>query len=212
MTARRQTDFPVALRLGGVPVLVVGGGRIAEGRIRALLAAGAEVRVVAPRGGPALRRWAAAGKLRWRRREFDWKDVRGVRFVFTATDMSEVNRAAVAAARGAGLLANAADAPGLCDFTLPAVGRRGDLTLAVTSSGRSPTAAKAARDAAMAAVGPEYGRLVRLLARLRARLPRASRAHALQSLVEGGAARLLAEGDGAGLRRLIRRTLAAEAA
>lgn len=200
-------DYPVSLRLDGQPVLVVGGGPIALGRVRGLLEAGARVTVVALEALEPLRDLAARGLLALALRAFDRRDVLGQRIVLAATNSPEVNHEVVEAARARGLLANAADLPALCDFTLPAIGRRGALCLAVTSGGQSPTAAKAARDVAMAALGPEYGALTDLLGRLRPRLPRGRRARGLASIVEGGAARLLAEGDRAGLFGLVRAAL-----
>ncbi len=205
---RSPDDYPISLRLAGVPVLVVGGGRIAEGRVAGLAGAGARIRIVAPRITPRLRRRVERGGLQWTARPFELGDVRGARFVFVATDSREVNRAAAFAARALGLLVNAADMPELCDFTLPAIGRRGLLTVAVSSGGRSPTAARVARDAAVSAVGPAHVKLAALLARLREQLPAGSRADAARALVAGGALRLLAAGDRAGLARLVRRVSA----
>ncbi|MHB1844542.1 MAG: precorrin-2 dehydrogenase/sirohydrochlorin ferrochelatase family protein [Deltaproteobacteria bacterium] len=200
-------DYPVALQLAGWPVLVVGGGPIALGRIRGLLDASALVRVVASEAHPELHELAGQGRVTLALRPFQESDVAEVRLVFTATSSPEVNRAVVVAARARGILANAADVPALCDFTVPAVGRRGALTIAVTTGGQSPTAAKAARDAAMDALGPEYGELTSLLSRLRQRIPRAQRLESLRAIVDAGAARLLARGDRVALFGLVRRTL-----
>jgi len=205
--APTHLDYPIALRIAGRPVLVVGGGRIAEGRVRALLECGAQVRVVAPEVSTALLAWASEHSVALHQRPFEPEDLDGVAFAFTATSSPEVNRAVVTAARSRGILANAADAPELCDFTVPAVGRRGDLCIAVTSAGKSPTAAKAARDRALAAIGPEFGLLTELLGKLRPRIPRPARAKALQAIVDGGGARLLSEGDLIALFGLVRRSL-----
>ncbi|MHB8417018.1 MAG: precorrin-2 dehydrogenase/sirohydrochlorin ferrochelatase family protein [Myxococcales bacterium] len=201
-----RLDYPVALRLDGKRVLLVGGGRIAEERARRLIECGVRLRLVAPAISANLATWAAEGKLQAVLRPFEPGDLDGVFVAFTATSSRAVNRAVVEAARARRILANAADAPDLCDFTLPAVARRGDLCIAITSGGTSPTAAKAARDRALEAIGPEFGVLTSLLGRLRPRLPAPTRALALQAIVDGGGARLLSQNDRAGLFGLVKRS------
>jgi precorrin-2 dehydrogenase/sirohydrochlorin ferrochelatase len=90
--------------------------------------------------------------------------------VLTATDVPRVNEAVVYAARARRIPVNAADRPELCDFTLPAVGRRGPVTIAVTTSGEAPALASAVRSKVLQLIGPEYSVLARLLGRLRRRL------------------------------------------
>jgi precorrin-2 dehydrogenase / sirohydrochlorin ferrochelatase len=198
-------DFPIALQLRGKRVLLVGAGRIAEGRLLQLLEVGARVRVVAPNATPAIHRLAEAGQIELEQRGYALGDCSGASVIFTAADDAAVNRAVVAEARALGILANAADAPELCDFTIPSIGRRGPVTVAVSTSGQAPALARALRLRAMEAIGPEFGTLARLLGRLR-RLDRSpKRAERLQKLVDSDAAELIARGDKAAVWKRVRK-------
>lgn len=138
-------DFPVCLRLQGRRVLIVGGGAIAEGKLRGLVAAGAVIRVVAPEVTPPIAAFAAAGSIEWKKSAFDPTDVEGHAFVFSATNDRSVTEAVAEAARAKGALLNAADDPEFCDFTLPSVGRRGLITVAVSTDGAAPAVAARVR-------------------------------------------------------------------
>jgi precorrin-2 dehydrogenase/sirohydrochlorin ferrochelatase len=178
-------DFPVCLRLEGVPVLLVGAGRIAEERAHALLAAGARLKVVAPEASAGLTRLALEGRLELHTRAWVAADVAGHALVFGATDDVEVSRALWREVRARGGLLNAADEPELCDFTLPSVGRRGPLTVAVSSGGLAPALAARLRRRFEAQLGLRHVQLARLSGWLRARLPRGA---ARQQLLKGLAA------------------------
>lgn len=165
-------DFPVCLRLEGQRVLVVGGGVVAEGKIRSLVAAGAVVRVIAPEVTGPLTALAAAGKLELLQRPFQTGDLAGHRLVFTATDDRSVTRAVALEAKQANMFLNAADEPDFCDFTLPSVGRQGLVTLAVSTDGAAPAVAGQIRRRLMAELSLiELGR-VHLSASLRRHLKR----------------------------------------
>ncbi len=138
-------DFPVCLRLEGHRVLVVGGGAVAEGKIRSLVAAGAVIRVIAPEVTGSITALAAAGMLELLQRPFQAGDVAGHRLVFTATDDRSVTQAAALEAKQANVFLNAADEPDFCDFTLPSVGRQGLFTVAVSTDGAAPAVAARVR-------------------------------------------------------------------
>src|SRR5690242_7353284 len=109
-------DFPIALRLEGQRVLLVGGGKIATGRLSQLLEVGARVHVVAPEASAPIVQLAAEGQIRLSKRGFEPGDCEGAFVVFSATDSPEVTLQVVTAARRLGIRVNAADAPQLCDF------------------------------------------------------------------------------------------------
>ena len=198
-------DFPIALRLFDRRVLLVGAGTIATGRLTQLLEVGARVHVVAPDASPEIVRLAAEGKIQYSQRAFQASDCDDAFLIFTATDQREVTRAVVDQARRAGVLVNAADVPDLCDFYVPSFGRRGPVTLAVSTAGLAPGLSRALKERMLAAVGPEWGRLARLLGRLRRLTPPGpARTKALSALIEGGAAQLLARGDRPELWKRIR--------
>ena len=190
-------DFPVCLRLEGKRVLLVGAGTIADERGQQLVDAGARVRVVAPEVSARLRALAEAGRLELRERAWrPGEDTREQQLVFVATDDAEVSRAVAAEARGLGLWLNTADVPELCDFTLPSVGRRGPIVVAVSTSGQAPALARQLRRRFVAQVEPGHVRLARLVGRLRKRLPAgAARMRLLKHLVEGEAGALLVRGE-----------------
>jgi precorrin-2 dehydrogenase/sirohydrochlorin ferrochelatase len=138
--------FPVCVDMAGRPCLVVGGGAVAERKAEGLLAAGARVTVVSPALTRRLDAWAREDRLRVIRREYHAEDLAGQSLVFVATDDGAVNARVAGDARRAGLLVNAADDPAHCDFILPAVLRRGELIVAVSTGGASPALSRAVRD------------------------------------------------------------------
>ncbi|HSP78328.1 MAG TPA: bifunctional precorrin-2 dehydrogenase/sirohydrochlorin ferrochelatase [Myxococcaceae bacterium] len=191
-----HVDYPACLRLRGRSVLLVGGGPIAEGRAVQLLEVGARLRVVAPSVTDALRRLAEEGRLEWVARPYAAGDVRGQALVFTATDDEQVSRAVADEARALGIWVNAADLPELCDFTVPSVGRRGPLVVAVSSSGLAPALAARLRRRLLEQVGAEHVQLARLIGWLRRRLPRgAERMRLLKQLVDGEVGELVVRGE-----------------
>ena len=157
--------YPVSLVVAGRPCLVVGGGAVAARKAGALLAAGARVRLVARRVGPEVR--ALAG-VAWEERDFDPADVAGARLVIAATGDGAVNAAVLAAGEAAGVWVNAADDPAHCSFTLPAVARRGAVTVAVSTGGHSPALAGWLARLVAAQLGPEHEVLAELLSERRA--------------------------------------------
>jgi cobalt-precorrin 5A hydrolase/precorrin-3B C17-methyltransferase len=126
--------------------VVIGGGPVAERKVAGLLAAGAQVRLIAPQATPQLIAWAQAGRLHWLARPYQPGDLTGAFLVFAATNQRAVNQQVAQDAAASGALCNVADAPQEGDFHLPAVLRTEDLTIAVSTSGRDPRRAKAVRD------------------------------------------------------------------
>lgn len=163
--------FPAFLHLEGKRCLVVGGGAVAEQKVRSLLDAGARVLVVCPAiRAEGLRTLAAAGAVEHRPRDFEEADVEGAALVIGATDRGAVNAAVAAAARRRGIWVNIADTPAECDFIAPAVVRRGRLQIAISTGGASPALAKRLRQEIEREIGPEYETLVEFLGALRARV------------------------------------------
>jgi len=160
--------YPVGLIVAGRPVLVVGGGRVAVRKVAGLLACAAAVSVVAPLIDPELEARAGAGELRLERRAYQGGDVVGYRLVLAATNDPVVNAAVFADAEAAGVWVNAADEPASCSFTLPAVARRGPITVAVSTGGHSPAMASWLRRHVEAELGEEYEVLLALLSEVRA--------------------------------------------
>ncbi|HET8532730.1 MAG TPA: bifunctional precorrin-2 dehydrogenase/sirohydrochlorin ferrochelatase [Methylomirabilota bacterium] len=138
--------YPLCLEMTERRCLVVGGGPVAERKVAGLLEAGARLTVVSPSATDRLRDWARTDRVRLLLREYAASDLRGHSIVFVATDDGRVNAHVARDAREAGVLINAADDPAHCDFILPAVLRRGELTVAVSTGGTSPALARTVRD------------------------------------------------------------------
>ncbi|OGK85382.1 MAG: hypothetical protein A2X52_03150 [Candidatus Rokubacteria bacterium GWC2_70_16] len=163
-------SYPVCLELAGQPCLVIGGGPVAERKVEGLLAAGAAVTVVSPSLTAGLAALARGGRIRHLPREYGPGDVAGNRLTLAATGKREVDAAASREGRERGVWVNAADAPDLCDFTLPAVLRRGDLVVAVSTGGASPALARAVREELEGHLPEAYAALADIVAEVRREL------------------------------------------
>jgi siroheme synthase-like protein len=159
--------YPVSLNLTGRACLVVGAGPVAARKATGLLAAGGIVTVIAPEVGPAM---AALGPLTLQRRPYQPGDAAAFRLVVTATGDPAVDAAVYADAEAAGVWVNSADDPEHCSFILPSVHRDGPVTIAVSTSGRSPAQATWLRGRLAEAGGPGLGDLAELLGRARAQV------------------------------------------
>ena len=159
--------YPIVLDVTGRPCLVVGGGRIAEGKVHGLLAAGARVTVVSPTLTPVLAALAAEGRIAHRARGFLDGDLEGAALALAATGDPAVSAAVLTAGRARGVWVNAADDPERCDFFLPAVLRRGALAVAVSTGGASPALTRAVRDELERQLPPELGDLVDVVSEVR---------------------------------------------
>jgi precorrin-2 dehydrogenase / sirohydrochlorin ferrochelatase len=164
-------DYPVCLRLADKPVLVVGGGAVALGRVRGLLEAGARVRVVAIHADPELQQAAERGLLVLDQRAWQAEDLQGAMLVISAVDDPDVSEQVVREARARGVWCTAVDKPALCDFTMPSVGRRGPITVAVSTSGKAPALAAQLRRRFEQQIFPEDLAIVAGVEALRQRLP-----------------------------------------
>jgi len=171
-TGRETTPsrkHPIFLDLRDRPVVVIGGGRVGERKIDALIEAGAHVTVISPEVTARIRRWAEAGRVRLERRRYQAGDLRGARVAYVAIGDPEANRAAREEADAERVWLNIADEPALCDFFAPAVVRRGHLTVAISTDGTSPALAARLRKKLERDLGSEYADILEKLADLRAR-------------------------------------------
>ena len=159
--------YPVNLVVAGRRCVVVGAGRIAARKIDALLDAGADVHVVAPEVGDAVRAWADAGRLTVAERAFDAADLDGAWLATTATGDPAVDHAVFDAGEARRVWVNSADDPDNCSFTLMSVVRQGDLVVTIGTGGRSPALATCLRQHVGEEMGPEYATLLDLLSEAR---------------------------------------------
>lgn len=174
--ARRiASGFPANLLVRGRRCVVVGAGRVALRKAGSLLDAGADVVVVAPEAAQEITEWAAAGRLEWRPRAFEPGDLDDAWLAFTATPSAAVNQAVLEAGDARRVWVNAADDPDHCSFTLMSLVRRGDLTVAIGTNGRSPALAAYLKDRIREDLGPEYETLLEMLAEEREAMRAAGR-------------------------------------
>ncbi len=160
--------YPVNLiGLAGRRAIVVGGGTVALRKVEGLLAAGAQVTVVSPALADELAALHAAGKIAVIQRPYQDGDLADAWLAIAATDDAAVNHAVFAEAQRRGCLVNVVDDPEHSNFIVPAVVRRGEVTIAVSTGGSSPALARRLRERLAQWVGPEYGDLAALLAELR---------------------------------------------
>ncbi len=159
--------YPILVDLEGKKALVVGGGRVAQRKIETLLDHGASVDVIARELTETLEGLRRVGRIRLLGKEFSETFLEGVFFVFSATDDAALNREVSQAAQQRGLLVNAVDQPADCTFIVPSVLSRGNLLIAVSTSGKSPAFARKVRVELERHFGEEYGLFLNLMGNLR---------------------------------------------
>jgi len=159
--------YPLFLDLLDRPVLVVGGGVVAERKVDSLVEAGADVLLVAPNLTGPLEDLSSRRIIRVHRRKFEAADLDGVMLVVSATDDRSTQEQVAAEARARGILVNTVDRPALCDFIVPAVVRQGDVVLAISTSGKSPALAAALRAKLEKVVTPDTARAAQILGEVR---------------------------------------------
>ena len=165
-----MTLFPMFLKLERRSCLVVGAGSIGEPKIRSLLIAGASVRVIAPEVRKTVKDWVRAGLIAWEARPFHPGDLEGVFLVIAATPSPKVNQLVFDEAQRRQILCNSVDDPEHCDFYFPAVVRRGNLQLAISTGGQSPALAQRLRRELETQFTPEYAGWVEELGEARRKI------------------------------------------
>lgn len=162
--------YPINLDVRGRQCLVVGGGRVGARKVDTLCQCGATVTVVSTDILPTLIQLAADRAIILKQRPYRSSDVDGMFLVIGATDDETLNRQIHADAERQNRLCNIADRPEICNFILPAIVRRGDFVVAISTAGKSPAFAKHIRKKIETQYGPEYGTLLDLMGAIRTRL------------------------------------------
>ncbi len=204
------SGYPANLVVDGRRCVVVGAGRIAARKIAGLLAAGAEVHVVAPDVSDDVLALASAGRVTLHRRRFEPGDVDGAWLVTTATGVPDVDHAVFEAGEARHVWVNSADDPANCSFTLMSVLRRGDLVVTIGTGGRSPALAAWLRAKLAEDLGPEYETVLALLSEARESLRAAGRSseHAgWQQALDSGLLELVRAGRIGEAKELLRACL-----
>ena len=159
--------FPMFIKLEGKQVLVVGAGKVGESKIEGLLETGARIRVVAREATPAVREWAGDGKVELEVRPYVPADLDGAFLAVIATSSRTLNEGIYHEAQRRRVLCNVVDVPDLCDFYYPSVVRRGDLQIAVSTAGQSPSLAQKIRQQLEKQFGPGYAAWAKELGKTR---------------------------------------------
>ena len=151
-----STLFPMFMKLEGRRCLVVGAGKVGEPKIGGLIDTGARLYVVALEATAQVHAWAEAGKITLELRAFAEEDLDGAFMAIVATASRALNASIYRAAQRRGVLCNVVDDPEYCDFYYPAVVRRGDLQIAISTNGQSPSLAQRLRQQLERQFGPGY--------------------------------------------------------
>jgi len=159
--------YPLMLKLDGSQILVAGGGTVAFRKIRALLETGADITVVSPEMSPEISGLISEGRLTGIRRPFQPEDMEGCVLVFAATNDPTLNEAIATEAAKRGIPVNNVTNPVTCSFYVPSHIVRGDLILAISTSGKSPATAKWLRQRLEKEIGEDYAALVSWMGTLR---------------------------------------------
>ena len=162
--------YPVFLDLNGKSVVVIGGGNIAHQKMENLTKVGADVTVISPDLNQPRASLKEEGRFRHIEREYQPGDLEGYILAFVATDDRAVNATVADEGKARGVWVNAVDDPPYCDFIMPGIVQRGDLVIAISTSGRSPAMARKMREELAEFLTEEWVAMLELAAEVRAEL------------------------------------------
>jgi precorrin-2 dehydrogenase/sirohydrochlorin ferrochelatase len=204
--------FPIFLDLDNQKVIVVGGGEVAERKIKNLLIYGCRIYIISPHLTPHLQQLVAKGEIHHISYESLGTSMNDAFMVIVATDDPEVNSQIASQAKERGLLVNAVDQPGDCNFIMPSIVKRGDLQIAISTEGKSPALAKKIRKEMEVMFGPEHGSLIELLGIIREKLLSRGQLPSknkiiFQKLVDSNLLHLIKEGNLNGVRATLKSIL-----
>ena len=162
--------YPIFLNVNSKLCVVVGGGEVAERKVKTLVEQGAQVMVISQRLTKGLGKLGRQGAIQVMLRDYRPGDLSGAMVAIAATDDARVNRQIAEDGERWGVLVNVVDDPEASDFIVPSQFCRGDVVIAISTGGHSPALAKKIRTEMESHIGPEYDSLVQLLSQLRAEL------------------------------------------
>jgi precorrin-2 dehydrogenase / sirohydrochlorin ferrochelatase len=210
-----NTYYPVYIELREQPCIVIGGGKIAEGKVEGLLAARANVTIISPDLTAHLRELVEEKKITYLARTYQPGDLTGAFMVICATDQAEINHQVWQEASANRQLVNVVDDTPRCNFIAPSILRKGDLTIAISTSGKAPALAVRLKERLQRELGPEYERFLELAGDLREPLARhipdfETRKALWYELVDSEILDVLARGDETAARAIISRVVGFE--
>jgi precorrin-2 dehydrogenase / sirohydrochlorin ferrochelatase len=207
-----NTYYPVYIQLQDQPCIVIGGGKIAEGKVDGLLAAHARVTVISPALTTRLHHMAEEKQITYLAHAYQPGDLTGAFLVICATDQVEINHQVWQEATANRQLVNVVDDTPRCNFIAPSILRKGDLTIAISTSGKAPALAVRLKERFQRELGPEYERFLELAGELREPLARhisdfETRKSLWYELVDSEILDVLARGDESSARQIISRVV-----
>ncbi|AFQ43223.1 precorrin-2 dehydrogenase/sirohydrochlorin ferrochelatase family protein [Desulfosporosinus meridiei] len=161
--------YPIFIDLHALPVLVVGGGKVALRKVQTLLHHGSLVRIVSPRLVPELKELIDGKTCFWREKEYSAEDIQEAMLVFSCTEIEEINAQVSQDAKANHRLVNVVDDPEKCSFIVPSIMEKGDLKIAVSTGGSSPIVARQVRGELEDLYGQEMAEYLTLLKNWRSR-------------------------------------------
>jgi len=162
--------YPILLNIQGKKCLVVGGGEVALRKVQMLVEHGANVEIVSPAFCPELNQLVKDGTIQAIHRDYETEDLNDAFLAVAATDDIKTNEKIAAEARKIGILVNVVDKPDISDFIVPSYFRRGDIIVAVSTSGRSPALARKIRGELERDFKAEYAQLAVIASEVRSEL------------------------------------------
>ena len=207
-----NTYYPVYIEMRGQPCVVVGGGKIAEGKVDGLLAVQAQVKIVSPELTPQLQSLVAENKITYIPRTYQTGDLADAFMVICATDQPEINHQVWQDASANHQLVNVVDDTPRCNFIAASILRKGDLTIAISTSGKAPALAVRLKERLQEELGSEYERFLELSGQLREPLARhipdfETRKKLWYELVDSDVLELLSQGNESAAIETISRTV-----
>lgn len=172
VSSQSSPYYPVFLNIYQKKCIVIGGGKVALRKVRALLEQGATVQVIAPTLCSKLSSLAKSKTISVLQRNYEPGDLKGACIVIAATTETETNKKVAMEAKRRGILVNVVDDREQSDFIVPSCLRRGDLTIAIATAGKSPALARKIRTRLETDFGKEYASLVNLISEVRSELKR----------------------------------------
>jgi len=204
--------YPIFLDLNHQNVVVVGGGDVAERKIKNLLIYGCTIYISSPHLTPHLQQLVATKKIHHIPYESLDSYMDDTFMVIAATDDNEVNSKIASQAKKHGLLINTVDQPKDCNFIMPSIVKRGNLQIAISTAGKSPALAKKIRKNLESTFGPEYDSFVELLGIIRTKLlyqdqPSSTNKIIFQQLVDSNLLEMITHKNWDGMRATLKSIL-----
>ncbi len=202
--------YPVSLNINNKDCLVVGGGNVAYRKVVQLIRSGARVKVIAPSVVGPLVKLKKQNKIELVKRPYITSDLKGIYLVYAATNDTLVNNKIFQDTRSRHILTNVVDMPAYCDFIMPAMIKKGKVTITVSTDGLAPYATVLLKKRIDKLLNTEYMELIHSIIKVRSRLLKIKKSgikvnieQALNKLSLGRLIRYIKENDSKSLRLYI---------